>query len=362
MRCTRAASRSAARAFRAGEELDAAALVRYLHAELGEVVALPLTVTQYPAGHSNLTYLVTSADGAEWVLRRPPFGNQVKSAHDMGREVRVQRALQEAFPLAPNPVLYEESGRVLGAPFYLMERARGTILRRKLPDGLRLEPATLQKLGDRFVDTLVALHDLPHEELGLGDFGRPVGYVERQVAGWSARYEKAKTDDVPEMIAVARWLAEHRPESPPPSILHNDYKLDNLVLDPDDLTRIVGVLDWEMSTVGDPLMDLGTALAYWIEPTDPAPLQGFTFGPTNAPGSPTRREIAARYALKRPSVSLEALRFYYVFALFKNAVVAQQIYARFVAGHTQDPRFGAMILGVRLLGATAQGVIDGADF
>jgi len=350
------------KAIRAGEELDTTKLEAHLTRELAGKLEPPFVVEQFPSGHSNLTYLVRarSPDGQEreLVLRRPPFGNRVKSAHDMGREHRVLSALHPVFPKAPRPVLFVEDEAVIGAPFYLMERIPGIILRRKLQAGFSLEPVMHSALVDAFVDTLVELHELPYEKIGLEAFGKPSGYVERQVSGWTKRYADAKTDDVPDVEKVAAWLAEHLPVSPRPSLIHNDFKYDNLVLDPADKARIVGVLDWEMATVGDPLMDLGTALSYWVEATDPAPIQSYTFGPTNLPGSPTRRDVLACYAARRPGIVPDDMRFYYVFALFKNAVVAQQIYARFKRGATKDERFAALIFGVRILAANAAESIE----
>lgn len=352
-----------ARAARAGEELDAERLEAFFAEHAPDVVKGPLEITQFPAGHSNLTYLVRGArpDGApvELVLRRPPFGNVVKTAHDMGREHRILSALSPVWPKAPRPIAYSEDTSIIGAPFYVMERIAGVVLRRKLPPGVTVDEATLSSLGEAFVDTLVELHELDFSAIGLGELGKPEGYVARQVSGWTKRYEASKTDDLPDVERAATWLADHIPASPPPSLIHNDFKYDNLLLDPADTTRIVGVLDWEMSTIGDPLMDLGTALAWWIEPTDAAPLQSFTFGPTNLPGSPTRSAIVERYAKARPSIPMDHLGFYYAFSLFKNAVVAQQIYARYVKGLTKDERFAAMIMGVRLLSAASVAAIDG---
>lgn len=352
----------AAKAPRKGEELDLVALEAYLaRARPGEV-ASPLVVEQFPSGHSNLTYLLKAASPGggeiELVLRRPPFGNVVKTAHDMGREHKILSALSKVWDKAPRPLLHCEEEGVIGAPFYVMERRRGIILRRKMPAGLTMSEAETAALGESFVRTLVELHELDYRAVGLGDLGKPEGYVERQVTGWAKRYEAAKTDEIPEVDRAAQWLARHIPASPAPTLIHNDFKYDNLILDPSDPTRITAVLDWEMSTVGDPLMDLGTALAWWVESKDPAPLQEFAFGPTNLPGSPTRLQIAEAYAKARPVVSLENIRFYYAFSLFKNAVVAQQIYARYKKGLTQDARFAMMIFGVRLLSEAAVRAIE----
>ncbi len=351
-----------ARAPRAGEELDAAALEAYLVRALPDVVAAPVVVEQFPSGHSNLTYLLRAgrpgAGDVELVLRRPPFGNVVKTAHDMGREHTILAALSRVWDKAPRPLVHCEDESVLGAPFYVMERRRGVILRRKMPAGLSWGATLSERLGGSFVQTLVELHEIDYHAIGLGGLGKPEGYVERQVSGWAKRYDAAKTDDIPEVERAAAWLAANMPASPPATLIHNDFKYDNLVLDPADPTRVTAVLDWEMSTVGDPLMDLGTALAWWVEAKDPAPLQDFAFGPTNLPGSPTRAQIADAYAKARPSVSLEHLRFYYAFSLFKNAVVAQQIYARYKKGLTKDERFAMMIFGVRLLSEAAVRAIE----
>lgn len=343
------------RGVRSGEELDAARLEAYLRDRLPDGGG-PIAIHQFPSGHSNLTYLVTMG-GREWVLRRPPFGSKVKTAHDMGREHRILSKLHAVFPPAPKPILHCEDDSVLGAPFYLMERVRGVILRRGVPEGLDLGPDTMRRLCESFIDTLADLHALDFRAAGLGDLGKPEGYNERQVVGWTRRYRDAKTDAIDDVDRIAAWLSARIPEESGASLLHNDYKFDNVVLDPKDPTRIVGVLDWEMSTLGDPLMDLGTALGYWVEPSDSDELKMLAFGPTTLPGAMTRRELVARYA-ERTGRDASNLLFYYCFALFKTAVVLQQIYYRFKQGLTHDERFGALILGVRVLAKTA---IDAAD-
>jgi aminoglycoside phosphotransferase (APT) family kinase protein len=343
------------RPVRGGEELDAEALRAYLEAELGEPVG-QLEIEQFPGGHSNLTYRV-AWDGREYVLRRPPFGSRVKSAHDMGREYRVLSALAPVYPKAPRPLVHCADDAVLGAPFYLMERRLGVILRKHIPPELGITPELARRISAAQMDALAELHRLDYVGAGLGDFGKPEGYIERQVSGWTKRYAAARTDDVPDVERIAAWLAEHQPADGAPTLIHNDFKLDNLILDPDDLTRIVGVLDWEMTTIGDPLMDLGTALCYWVEPTDPQPLQMVAFVPSNYPGMMTRRELATRYA-EASGRDLGDLVFYYCFGLFKTAVVAQQIYYRFAQGLTNDARFAQMIEGVRLLSAHAVATLD----
>jgi aminoglycoside phosphotransferase (APT) family kinase protein len=341
------------RSVRAGEELDLVELTAYLEKEL----AVPGTVTveQFPGGHSNLTYLVHHGD-REYVLRRPPFGTKVKSAHDMGREVAVLSKLAPVYARAPRVIAYESTGEVLGAPFYLMERRRGVILRKDLPPELAGDHARVRRVCEILVDGLVDLHAVDYAAAGLGDFGKPTGYIARQVAGWTERYANAQTDDLPVVTEVAAWLAAHLPAEGAPSLIHNDFKFDNVIFDP-ALETITGVLDWEMTTIGDPLMDLGTSLSYWAQASDPPAYHQLPFGPTARPGMMTREEVARRY-LERSGRRAGSLVFYYAYGLFKTAVVAQQIYVRFAKGLTTDARFAQMIFGVRLLAEQARTSIE----
>jgi aminoglycoside phosphotransferase (APT) family kinase protein len=341
----------APRAVRPGEELDTAALAAYLDRELSAHGAV--AVEQFPGGHSNLTYLVRHGD-AEYVLRRPPFGSHVKSAHDMGREVAVLSKLAPVYARAPRVIAYEPTGGVLGAPFYLMERRRGVILRKTLPDGL--DAAARRRACELLVDALVDLHAVDFAAAGLGDLGKPAGYVERQVRGWSERYTGSQTDDIPAMTEVAAHLAAHRPADGAPALIHNDFKFDNVIFDP-GLTEITGVLDWEMATIGDPLMDLGTSLSYWMQHDDAALFQQPLFGVTTKPGMMRRGEVAQRY-LEASGRRTDQLVFYYVFGLYKTAVILQQIYFRFARGLTKDPRFAPLNLIVRAIAEHAQAAID----
>jgi aminoglycoside phosphotransferase (APT) family kinase protein len=348
---------------RPGEELPVARLEEYLKRHLPDAAGT-LAVEQFPHGHSNLTYLLRLGVAAhprhlqtEWVLRRPPFGNPVKTAHDMGREYRVLSGLCTVFPAAPRPRLFCADESILGAPFYVVERRRGIVLRKELPPGVTLDPPTARRLSTALIDTLALLHALDYRAAGLGELGKPEGYVARQVAGWSKRYAAARTDDVPELERVARWLSDHLPPEAGAAVIHNDYKYDNLLLDPADPTRIVAVLDWEMATVGDPLMDLGTTLGYWVEAGDPEPLRRTAFGPTALPGSLTRRELVERYQ-ERTGRAAPGVLFYYCFGLFKIAVIVQQIYARYVRGHTRDARFAALHEVVAVLGRQAERALE----
>jgi aminoglycoside phosphotransferase (APT) family kinase protein len=326
------------RAVRAGEELDLARLEPYLRSHFPGLEG-ELVVKQFPSGHSNLTYSVALGE-KEMVLRRPPFGSKVKSAHDMGREYHVLSRLYPAYP-APRPLLHCTDESVLGAPFYVMERVRGLILRRNLPPGLELPAETARKLSESFIDQLAALHMLDYAALGLGDLGKPQGYLERQVRGWIERYYGSKTHELPEVEPLSTWLRQRMPQHSAGTLVHNDYKFDNMVLDPADVTQVKAVLDWEMCTLGDPLTDLGTALAYWIDPGDPVEMQAVRWGPTIAPGMLRRAELAQRYAEKTGS-DLSQLVFYYVFAMFKVAVIIQQIYYRYFHGLTKDERFASL--------------------
>ena len=325
-------------AVRAGEELDRARLSAYLGSHFAGPG--PVTVEQFPSGHSNLTYRVTWGV-RELVLRRPPFGSQVKSAHDMGREYRVLSKLHETYKVAPKVILYCDDLSVLDAPFYLMEPIRGIILRRQLPPGLLLSPAVARQLSEAFLDNLVCLHGLDYDKIGLGDLGKPQGYLKRQVSRWIERYHNSATHDLPEVARISNWLTQHIPASSQATLIHNDYKYDNVVLDSNDITNIVGVLDWEMCTLGDPLSDLGTTLAYWTDPSDPDELQEICSAPTTNPGSLTRAQLAQRYA-QATGRGIRDMVFYLTFARFKVAVIVQQIYYRYARGLTQDERFATM--------------------
>ena len=339
------------KAVRAGEELDLAALTAFLERELGAHGTV--AVEQFPGGHSNLTYLVHHGD-REYVLRRPPFGSRVKSAHDMGREVGVLSRLAPVYDRAPRVIASCDTPDVLGAPFYLMERRRGVILRRELPAGL--DPRQLERICELLVDALVELHAVDYIAAGLGDFGKPAGYVERQVKGWIERYAGSQTDEVPAMTEVGPWLDAHRPADGAPALIHNDFKFDNAMFSP-SLDRIIAVLDWEMSTIGDPLMDFGTSLSYWMQRDDATMFQQPLFGVTSRPGMMSRAWVARRY-FERSGRRTEHLVFYYAFGLYKTAVVLQQIYYRFAKGLTQDPRFAPLGLVVRALAEQARSAIE----
>ena len=324
---------------RPGEELDIAKLEPFLRGHFPNETGA-LRVEQFPNGHSNLTYAIYLGE-KQFVLRRPPFGSKVKSAHDMSREFRVLSKLHASYPPAPEVLLFCDDPAVLGAPFYLMKPIPGIILHRDPPPGLDFSPAIARRLSESFIDNLAVLHRLDYQAIGLADLGKPEGYLQRQVTGWLERYAGSQTQEYQEVKGIADWMTQRIPATQGAALIHNDYKYDNAVLAADDVANIVGLLDWEMSTIGDPLTDLGTTLAYWIDTDDPDDLQAIRWGPTNAPGSFTRSQIVDRYAQKTGRDVLN-IAFYLTFARFKLAVIVQQIYFRFHQGLTKDQRFASM--------------------
>ncbi len=319
-------------AVRSGEELDRAALTQYLQDKIEGGASL--IIEQFPGGHSNLTYLLRTSE-REYVLRRGPLGPVAPKAHDMAREYMVLKAVHPFFDAAPEVFHLCEDPSVIGAVFFLMERRHGTVVRDRIPPELAAFPDYPARVSRGFVDCLVELHAVDIEQHGLVSLGKPAGFLERQVRGWFERWNRAKTEEIALMDSLIQWLTDRLPVSPAPTLVHNDFKLDNLMLDASDPGRIEAVLDWEMATVGDPLVDLGLILCYWSQPSDPG---GTKASLTSEPGWFTRDELIGRYAeLTGRDVSL--INYYEVFALFKLAVVLQQIYVRFHRGQTQDERF-----------------------
>ena len=298
-------------------------------------------ILQFEGGKANLTYLLRYGSGPapkEFVLRRPPLGPVAPSAHDMGREYRVLSVLYQAYPLAPRAYLYSEDLAVVGAPFLVMERRTGIVIRQQIPGRYLGKPDLMRRMSGMIVDGLADLHAVDAQAIGLEALGKPEGFMARQVKGWAGRWEGAKTMDVPLFYTVKDWLNANLPASPRTSLVHNDYKLDNMMVDADDPATCVAVFDWDMCTLGDPLADLGTLLGYWTEPGDSEERTAFAVMPTTLPGWYTRREVVERYA-GRSGTDVSSIRFYEVFAMWKSAVVIQQIYVRWHRGQTQDERF-----------------------
>lgn len=332
----------------------------WLEATLG-VPADIVEIGRYGRGYSNLTFGLKVGD-RELVLRRPPPGVVIAKAHDMTREARVMQGVGRVWGKVPAVVAICEDTTVIGSTFYLMERVPGVILRDVPPRGLELGPDTMRRLSTSMVDTLAEIHGLDVAVAGID--GRPEGYVRRQVEGWTRRYRDAATDEVEDIETIAAWLAANQPSESGATLVHNDFKIDNVILDPDDVGRVISVLDWEMATVGDPLMDVGTFLAYWVQADDPPSLQIFRMCVTDLPGNLTRGELVARYAAQTGRVFDPA--WYFAFGLFKNAVVAQQLYARYQKGLTTEARYAGLIWAVRGIAAVANDVartgrIEGFD-
>lgn len=321
---------------RAGEELDAARVDAFLKSRLAGLEGTP-EIGQFARGASNLTYLLRYP-GRELVLRRPPFGHKAKGAHDMLREARVMAALKPAYPVVPAVLAVGDDPAVMGCDFCVMERVAGIILRREIPAELGFDAAMTRRLCVAVIDKLVELHSIPLTP-DLLALGKGEGYVERQVEGWCRRFRDARTDDVSDFESVMAWLAAHRPAGEVAiRVIHGDFRFDNVVLDPADPFRVIGVLDWEMATLGDPLMDLGNSLAYWVEAGDDPYFRTTRRQPTDAPGMLTRREVVEHYAA-RTGLPVENIDFYTVFGLFRVAVIVQQIWRRYRDGATKDPQF-----------------------
>jgi aminoglycoside phosphotransferase (APT) family kinase protein len=341
-----------ARAVRAEDAFDVEAVDAWLRSPAAAAAAGPLgdglpAVRQFSGGASNLTYLLRYP-ARDLILRRPPPGAKAASAHDMRREHDVQAALRPVFRYVPGMVGLCADHDVLGTDFYVMERVEGTILRKEVPPELGLDAAAARRLSESVVDRLVDLHAVDPAAAGLERLGRGPGYVRRQVEGWSQRYRDARTPRAPSCERVMAWLADRQPADAGACVIHNDFRLDNVVLAPGDPQRIVGVLDWEMATVGDPLMDLGGALAYWVQADDDRVMRLLRRQPTHAAGMLTRAEVVERYA-ERSGRPVGDWAFYEVFGLLRLAVIVQQIYRRYALRQTRNPAFRHFWLAVRYL-------------
>ncbi|MCF8784889.1 phosphotransferase family protein [Rhodococcus ruber] len=343
-----------ARAVRDEDAFDVAAVAAWLGEHAG-IAGIP-EVHQFSGGASNLTYLLRYPD-RDLVLRRPPVGAKPSSGHDMVREYRIQSLLAPAYRYVPRMVGLCTDHSVLGSDFYVMERVPGTILRANPPAELALTPERTRTLCLRIVDLLVELHGVDPASTGLSEFSRGSGYVARQVSGWTARYEKARTENVPDFARVTKWLNDTQPADVASAVIHGDFRLDNVVLDENDPLQPVAVLDWELATVGDPLMDLGSSLAYWVQADDDPMLLATKRQPSDLPGILTRREIVDYYSSKT-GLAVDNWGFYEVFGLFRLAVIAQQIYYRYHHGQTTNPAFKDFWVIVGYLDSRCNTLID----
>jgi aminoglycoside phosphotransferase (APT) family kinase protein len=331
-------------AIRKGEDFDIPRVEQYLRQAIAGIGEGTLQVRQFPSGASNLTYLLQIGDW-EGVLRRPPFGPVPPKAHDMERESSLLRKIHPVFPLAPMPYAFCNDLAILGVPFYVMERRKGIVINASFPQDVTPTEDLCHNISTMVVDTLVQIHAIDWQAAGLAEFGHPEGFMARQVKGWIERYFRAQTDDIPQVQLLTSWLAEHIPSSPAPTLIHNDFKLNNMLLNAHDLAQPVAVLDWEMATIGDPLFDLAVSLGYWVNAEDPVELQTVLPTVTTVPGFINREAFMHLYAQKSGR-DLSSMQFYMTFAYFKLAVIIQQIYARWKKGQTQDERFA--IFGERV--------------
>lgn len=323
---------------REGEEINKNRLQHFLQSSIDGLPEGELEIRQFGAGHSNLTYALKIGDW-EGVLRKPPLGPVAPKAHDMEREFRILEALAPVFPAAPKPYVFSDDTSIAGSPFFVMERRHGIVLDTEFPAGMKATAAMGRRISEKMVDTLVELHAIDYSKTALVEMAKPEGFMERQVKGWVGRYERAKTDDIEEVEALKQWMLENIPESQEPTIIHYDFKLNNAMFS-EDFSEITGLFDWEMTTVGDPLADLGAAMSYWIQADDPELLKRGMGKPpvTVNDGFYSREEFIRRYG-EKSGRDVSQIDFYLTFAYFKLAVIVQQIYFRYKNGQTQDPRF-----------------------
>ncbi len=335
-----------ANSVRPGEELDKAKVDAWLKELLPDLEGEP-SITQYSGGASNWTYCLTYPD-RELILRRAPAGTKAKGAHDMGREFRLQQALKPVYDYVPAMIGFCDDESVLGTDFYVMEKLTGIIPRKNMPRGLDLDANTTRSLCHKVLDCMIELHQVDHEAAGLSHLAKGAGYTQRQIEGWSHRYRKAKTWNVPSGKYVMDWLASNMPANERICLTHNDFRFDNVVLDENDVTKVLGVLDWELATLGDPLMDLGNTLAYWVEADDDFMAQMTRRQPTHLPGMLSRKEVVAYYCEKM-DFDVEEFTFYEVYGLFRLAAIVQQIYYRYHHKQTRNPAYQRFWLFVHYL-------------
>jgi len=341
---------------RKGEDLDWTSLDRHLKRVLPHLEG-EVGVSQFAGGKSNLTYRLKYAND-DLVVRRPPFGTKAKTAHSMIREYRIMNELKPVYPSVPDTLYYSDDESVIGSEFYVMRKVDGVLISNQIPAEWNFTPEDTRRFCTAFWEKLIELHQVDCIEAGLGDFGKPEGYVERQVLGWNRRFERVITPDVDHFAAVRDWLVANMPnDTTRPSILHGDYRIDNVILDQEDPCNILAVLDWEICALGDPLMDLGNSLAYWVQDDDPPGLKNLVIQPSNAPGMLTRSAILKLYQ-DRTGIDTSGFTFYQVYGYWRLAVILQQIYFRYFHGQTRDERFKTFGISAQHLGEHCQMLIS----
>lgn len=325
-----------AKGIRPGEELDLSAVDNWLKTQIADLQGTP-QVTQYSGGASNWTYCLVYVN-RELILRRAPEGTKAKGAHDMGREYRVQKALKPVYDYVPQMLAFCDDSSIIGSDFYIMQKLTGVIPRKNMPKELNLDRQTVRQLCLNVIDCFLELHRVDYQSAGLGQLAKGDGYMQRQIEGWSERYYRAKTWNVPSARYVMAWLKDNMPSSEKICVIHNDFRFDNVVLNPSNIVEVVGVLDWEMATLGDPLMDLGNTLAYWVQKDDDFMAQSSRRQPTHLNGMLSRREVIEYYCSKM-KLAADNFTFYEVYGLFRLAVIVQQIYYRYHHKQTRNPAY-----------------------
>lgn len=323
-------------AVREQEAFDVAAVDAWIKSKRPDIEGEP-ELTQFPGGASNWTYRL-AYNNADLILRRPPAGTKAKSAHNMQREHDLQLMLKKHYTVVPNMLGYCEDTSLIGTDFYVMERVEGIIPRKNMPRDLELSEAQVRTLCTNMLDQLIALHKVNYIEAGLDAIGKGEGYIDRQVSGWNQRYSKAKTWNVPSGKKIMQWLEDNKPQQEMLCVTHNDFRFDNLVLNAEDPTEILAVLDWELATIGDPLVEIGNLLAYWVQADDDKVAKATRRQPTHLKGMLSREEVIDYYCEKMGLGKID-MTFYQVFGLFRLSVIAQQIYYRYYHKQTRNPAF-----------------------
>ncbi|WP_156289654.1 phosphotransferase family protein [Oceanobacillus salinisoli] len=319
------------------ETIDWNVIEHYIQKVIPEVPQEKMKITKFNEGYSNLTYLL---EIGEWqgVLRRPPFGYVPPKAHDMEREYRILKKVNPVYPLAPKPYVYCEDPNIMDRHFYIMEKKEGFVIDKEIPSVYGKSPEVGKEISEAIIHALVRLHRINYKTANLEDIGKPEGYLKRQVHGWIRRYQRAKTEEIKYIESVEKWLIENIPNEPEVSIVHNDFKLNNIMLDGQNPGRVVGVFDWELSTIGDPFTDLGSALVYWGEKSD---LDIGLSVVTDKPGFYSRREFLEKYALLSGR-DVSNIHYYLTFGFYKIAIILQQLHHRWKIGEAKDERFATL--------------------